>query len=210
MVLVRIRSIAWIVAGLGALTCAAGLVRLEAHFDPAALLDLEPSVHAESRWFDAHFGAHEAATVFVLRTDDVRAPAALDRLHSLSQRAAVFGRATSLTTVPTPHAGEGDLDAVLSLIESAPSVFPNGLADVGRRLGGELVVSPVGGEGPLSDAEHRVLSALAPRFHGQLVDAAHTRALVVLEGDVSPRHRIGRWRRNLMWKSLAYHCFRLG
>ncbi|MFK8001896.1 MAG: RND family transporter [Polyangiales bacterium] len=165
---------------------ALGILRLEPHFDPKALLDLDSSVLEEAREFEALFGPAAEPAAFVLESENILDEDGLARIHALSLAASAHGTVVSLTHLPLPHialpdSGEGDLDATLSLLESAPRVFPNGLVDLGERFGGELAVGPIADTPELNDEQRDSLVAAAARVEGRLINRAHTRALVLVD-----------------------------
>lgn len=164
-----------------------GVLRLEPHFDPTALLDLDSSVLDEARELEALFGPAQAPTAFVLESRDILDAEGLARIHALSTAAADHGRVVSLTHLALPHVAlpngeEADLDATLTLLESAPRAFPDGLIGLGERFGGELVVSPIAITPALSAEQRDSLVAAAPRVEGRLINGEHTRALVLAYG----------------------------
>lgn len=159
-----------------------GILRLQPHFDPKALLDLDSSVLQEAQEFETLFGPATAKAAFVLEAADILAPEALIRIHALSLEAASYGTVISLTHLPLPHVGEGDLDATLTLLESAPLAFPTGLIGLGERMGGELTISPIADTPQLSEEQREGLVDAAPHVEGRLINAAHTRALVLVDG----------------------------
>ena len=158
-----------------------GVLRLEPHFDPKALLDLDASVLEEARELETLFGPARTPTVFVLEAPNILDDSGLSRIHALSLAAAAHGTVTSLTHLALPHVGEGDLDATLTLLESAPRAFPNGLIGLGERLGGELAVGPIATTPGLSDEQRANLVTAATRVEGRLINRDHTRALVLVD-----------------------------
>lgn len=158
-----------------------GVLRLEPHFDPKALLDLDSSVLEEARELEALFGPPAAPTAFVLEAPNILDEDGLSRIHALSLAASEHGSVVSLTHLALPHVGEGDLDATLTLLESAPRAFPNGLVGLGERLGGELAVGPIADSPTLNDEQRESLIAAAPRVEGRLINRDHTRALVLVD-----------------------------
>lgn len=166
---------------------ALGVLRLEPYFDPTALLDLDSSVLEEASELETLFGPAQAPTAFVLESQDILDEEGLGRIHALSMAAADHGRVVSLTHLPLPHialagSDEGDLDATLTLLESAPQAFPDGLIGLGERFGGELVVGPIAITSALSDEQRDNLVAASPRVEGRLINREHTRALVLVHG----------------------------
>ncbi|MEM6954378.1 MAG: MMPL family transporter [Myxococcota bacterium] len=134
---------------LGGALLAAGASQLETSFDPADLIA----------------GPAPEPTFAFLLTDERG-----DAIDALSRALLDLGaEVTSATTVPLPRRGEGDLDAILTLIEAAPAAFPGGLAAIGERLGGEFVIAPLGDGEAFDDEDREAFTAARPLLEGRLL-----------------------------------------
>jgi predicted RND superfamily exporter protein len=166
-----------------ALVAATALPDLELDFDPRALVlgDGEPM---------------EAPLVVLFSAEDVLAEEAVEAQHVLLrriERSPEVARVVGMTSIdwprPTPVEVLGaDIEAMVSLIESAPHGFPNGLYGISERTGGPLIPAPmVQGDSPTTDELERLrrgADALTPR----LLSVDHKTALlaVYLNEDADP------------------------
>ena len=144
-----------------------GLSRLHTDFSPAGLLDHE---------------IDQRPVLVVVRAADVFAPHVLTYIHQLSEL--LPGEVVSLTHTPLPHispeGGEGDLDAILTLLETEGL----SLNELANRLGGAPAYGRVVRTAPVTNRTAQRLRDAARSVYGLLVNEDATSTIVGAVGDV--------------------------
>ena len=123
------------------------LPALDVRLDPRALLPDAPDLDRAESSLAQRFGQPRGPIVLVrVHAPDVMDTAALTRIHRLTGELEAMDEVESVrspTSIPLPvtrpvgeEGSDGELEALLDLIEGSPEVFPDGLVTIAATTGG--------------------------------------------------------------------------